>query len=325
MRLPKFSYVEPKTVEAACSILAEERHAKVLAGGTDLLVNMKNRVETPDFLVNLKGVPHLNFIRPDEGGLTIGALTPLKKIYSSREIGSKLPSLTQAASGVGSYHHQVMGTIGGNICQQNRCNYFNQSAGWHSARPKCLKMGGGVCHVVRNASECFSCYHGELAPLLIAMSARVEVQGHENRRVIPIEDLFTGDGETPLALSQGEILTEVRIPAKAVQGISYYIKFADRGSIDFPVVGVAVWALPAEGEYRVCFTAVDRRPVRAKQVEDFLRGQRLDAKVLSQAEELCMKIGRPLRNTAFSPSYKRQVMKHLFNHAIRQVLGGLIH
>lgn len=323
MRLPKFTYVEAKTVEAACAILAEERHAKVLAGGTDLLVNMKNRLETPDVLVNLKKVPHLDFIRPDDGGFTIGALTSLKRIYSSREIMSKLPSLTQAASGVGSYHHQVMGTISGNICQQNRCNYFNQSGGWHSDRPKCLKLGGGICHVVKNGSKCFSCYHGDLAPVLIAMNATVEVQGPEERRIISIEDLFSGDGETPLVLTQGEILTMVRIPAKSMQGVSCYIKFADRGSIDFPVVGVAVWALPAEGEYRVCFTAIDRRPVRAKQIEDFLRGQRQDAKVLRQAEELCMKIGRPVKNASFSPSYKRQVMKRLFSQAARKILGGL--
>jgi 4-hydroxybenzoyl-CoA reductase subunit beta len=321
MRLPKFSYVEVKTIEEACSILAEKRHARVMAGGTDLLVNMKDRIETPDTVINLKRVPELDFVGADNGVITIGALTPLKKIHSSGEASKKLPSLIQAAAGVGSYHHQVMGTIGGNICQQNRCNYLNQSAWWRSARPTCLKVGGGTCHVVKKGGNCFACYHGELAPALIVLGASVEIKGVEATRTIPVENLFTGDGKNPLALDQGEILTRITIPEKSIQGSSCYIKFARRGSIDFPVVGVALWALPVDSEYRVCFTAVDRRPVRATQVEDLLCGQRLDAGVIMEAVELSVKAGRPVNNTAFSTSYKRALMKQLLRRAIRQVAG----
>jgi 4-hydroxybenzoyl-CoA reductase subunit beta len=212
VRLPKFNYLEPESIEEASSLLLENPEAKVFAGGTDLLVNMKHRVEAPAALVNIKKIKGLDTIRPENGALRIGALTPLKKIYQDPAISEKASILAQAASSVGSYHHQVMGTIGGNLCQQNRCKFYNQSQWWRSANAPCLKVGGAVCHVVQKMEACWSSYCGDLAPALLVLEAKVLLQGNKGSREILLQNLFSGDGCAPLALERGEILTEVIVP-----------------------------------------------------------------------------------------------------------------
>jgi CO/xanthine dehydrogenase FAD-binding subunit len=148
VRLPKFEYFEPKDLKEAVSILQNEPSAKILAGGTDLLINMKHRVECPPTIVNIKRIDDLEHIKQDNGAVRIGALTHLKSLYRTPMILEKLPGLAEAAAAVGSYHHQAMGTLAGNICQQNRCKFFNQSQWWRSSRPTCFKAGGDICHVV---------------------------------------------------------------------------------------------------------------------------------------------------------------------------------
>ncbi len=158
-------------------MLQDRPAAKILAGGTDLLVNMKHRVEMPPVLVNIKSISDLDYIHRDNGAVRIGALTPLKRISRAPFIAEKLPALARAASLVGSFHHQTMGTIAGNLCQQNRCKYYNQSQWWRSARPTCYKAGGEICHVVNKKETCYSSYCGDSAPALLVMNARVVLQG----------------------------------------------------------------------------------------------------------------------------------------------------
>jgi len=169
VRLPKFQYEKANDIKEASSILVADPSSRILAGGTDLVVNMKHRVEVPSIIVNIKGISGLDFVSQENGSIRIGALTPLKKIYSASFIREKLPALAQAASSVGSYHHQCMGTRGGNICQQNRCVYFNQSKWWRSTRPTCYKAGGEICHVVNKKQICYSTYCGMLKWNLISM------------------------------------------------------------------------------------------------------------------------------------------------------------
>jgi len=286
VRLPKFEYYEPKKISETVSILQNEPAAKILAGGTDLLVNMKHRVERPPVLVNIKRLGELDFIRQDNGDIRLGALTPLKRLYMTPVVIKNLPGLAQAASSVGSYHHQVMGTLAGNICQQNRCMYFNQSQWWRGSRATCFKAGGEICHVVNKNKICHSTYCGDMAPALMVLKAGIALTGPGGSRELPIEDLFSGDGKTPLRLNQGEILTEIIIPAESVTGICRYQKFANRDSIDFPIVGTALWASEQKKEYRVAFTAVDRKPLRAQRVEAFLKGKKLDKITITEASGL---------------------------------------
>ncbi|UCH21426.1 MAG: FAD binding domain-containing protein [Deltaproteobacteria bacterium] len=316
MRLPKFEYFEPKQISEAVSILQNEPAAKILAGGTDLLVNMKHRVERPPVLVNIKRLGDLDFIRQDNGDVRMGALTPLKRLYMTPLVMENLPGLAQAASSVGSYHHQVMGTLAGNICQQNRCMYFNQSQWWRSSRPTCFKAGGEICHVLNKKKTCYSTYCGDMAPALLVMNARIAITGPGGSRELPIEDLFSEDGKTPLRLNQAEILTEIIIPAESVTGICRYQKFANRDSIDFPIVGTAFWASEQKKEYRIAFTAVDRKPLRAQRVEAFLKGKKLDKITITEASGLAAGEAKPVKTSVYSPANKRRMMGLLFQRVV---------
>ena len=318
MRLPKFEYFEPENLKAAVAILQKEPAAKILAGGTDLLVNMKHRVECPPVLVNIKRIDGLKYIRQDNGDIHIGALTPLKRLHTDSLIVENFPILAQAASSVGSYHHQVMGTLAGNICQQNRCMYFNQSKWWRSSRPTCYKAGGEICHVVNKKEICYSAYCGDMAPALMVINARIAMEGPDGSKEMPIEDFFSGDGKAPLVKKPTDILSEIILPKASVNGISTYIKFANRESIDFPIVGCALWASENEKKYRIAFTAVDRKPVRGKQVEEFLNGKQLSAENVKAASELAAKAAKPVKTSVYSPSHKRRMMGVLLQNAMNE-------
>jgi 4-hydroxybenzoyl-CoA reductase subunit beta len=310
--------VEPKSIEEASAILLDEPGATILAGGTDILPNMKHRVECPEVLVNIKRIADLDYIRRDNGDVRLGALTPLKRLYTDPLIAENWAGLAQAAAAVGAYHHQVMGTLAGNICQQNRCMYFNQSKWWRSSRPTCYKAGGEICHVVNKKKICYSAYCGDMAPALMVINAKIALEGPDGHREIAIEDFFTGDGKAPLVKKPGEILTEIIIPKYSADGISTYIKFANRSSIDFPIVGTAWWASENEKQYQVAFTAVDRKPLRGGQVENFLNGKKLSAENVAAASDLAAKEAKPVKTSVYSPSHKRRMMGLLLQQAINE-------
>jgi 4-hydroxybenzoyl-CoA reductase subunit beta len=319
LRLPKFDYLVPKNIEEASSMLLEETGARILAGGTDLLVNMKHRVERPSVLINIKKIEGLDTIRPDQGAVRIGALTSLKKISQHPLIAEKLPVLAQAASSVGSYHHQVMGTLGGNIGQQNRCKYFNQSQWWRSARETCFKAGGEICHVVNQKQICYASYCGDVAPALLTLGARVLLRSRDGFRETELESLFTGKGQTPLEIPRGEILSEVIIPENSLNGYSQYVKIANRESIDFPIVGMALWHSGPQKEYRIVFTAVDRRPIKGTQVESFLQGKTPTPEIIEEAAGLASKEAKPIKTSLYSPAYKRKLMGILIRRALEDI------
>ena len=318
MRLPTFDYVEPKSIEEASSVLDAEPEAKILAGGTDLLVNMKHRVETPSVVVNIKGISNLDVIEKKNGAIAIGALASLKSVYRNPLIKERLPALSRAASSVGSYHHQTMGTIGGNICQQNRCRYFNQSRWWRSSRPLCFKAGGETCYVANKKEICYSSYCGDVAPALLVLNATAILASQRGMREISLEDLFSGNGEAPLDLQSGEILTQIIIPDEALDEFSIYMKFANRESLDFPIVGMALWASVKEKAFRVSFTGVDRGPFRAKRVEGFLEKKDLTEETLEKVVGLASKEATPVKDSIHSPSHKRLIMGLLLKKAFKE-------
>ena len=320
MRLPKFEYFEPKDLKEAVSLLQNEPSAKILAGGTDLLVNMKHKVECPLTIVNIKRIEGLDYIRQDHRGVRIGALTTLKRLYTTPMICEKLPGLAEAAAAVGSYHHQAMGTLAGNICQQNRCKFFNQSKQWRSSRPVCYKAGGEICHVVNKKEVCYSSYCGDVAPALFVLSAGIVLTGPEGSKEMALEAFFSGDGKAPLALNPGEILTEIIVPVDAVEGGSCYTKFANRESIDFPIVGAASWASAERKECRVAFTSVDRKPIRGHQVEAFLNGKDLNDEIVNEASSLAAKEAGPVKTSVYSPSFKRRMMGLLLEGTVGQAV-----
>lgn len=322
MRLPKFEYKCPESLQEASAILLKDPSARVLSGGTDLLVNMKYKVETPSTIVSLKGLPDQNYVRKEGDLLRIGALTPLKTVYNDTFVSQKLPALAIAAASVGSYHHQVMGTIGGNLCQQTRCKYFNQSKWWRNSRELCFKAGGAMCHVAHKEHVCYSTYCGDVAPALLVMNAEVVLTGKDGSKQVPLESIFSGEGKTPLKLEPGQILTEILISEQAANGFSTYKKFANRQSIDFPIVGAALWTSGTTRESRVALTAVDRKPLRARQLEDFMKDKQLGEEVIEAVDGLVAKETRLMMSSTDSLSLKRKLMGQLVKGAIREAMGG---
>jgi 4-hydroxybenzoyl-CoA reductase subunit beta len=320
MRLPRFTHQQPADIGGLVSALTEFSGAKLLAGGTDLLVNMKHRIELPETLVSLKKIADLRGIRQEGDAVLIGAATTLKEIRRHAELERKFPALVQAAMAVGSYRHQAMGTLGGNLCQNTRCRFFNQSWQWRQARSLCYKVGGEDCHVIGKKNVCFSTYSGDVAPALLVLDASLRIMGPDGPREIPLAHLYSGEGRTPLTLGRGEFVTAVAIPGTAAQGKSHYEKFSIRGSIDFPIVGAALWQ--GAGGVRVAYTGVDRAPVRAAELEAALAGQELTEASRKRAAALAHKAAKIAPTSVQPVSFKRELMGVLFEKAMRAISGN---
>jgi len=321
MRLPRFEHLEPKTlIEAARALASDTKGSVLLAGGTDLLVNMKHRVIEPRQVINLKAIPRLAYISNRKDGLRIGALTTLHDLASSPVIQENFTVLSDVAAQVGAYALQTMGTLGGNLCQGNRCRFYNQSAFWRGAKSPCYKAGGKLCHVVRKPGECHSAYCGDMAPTLIALSARVRVAGPSGERVFPLNKLYTQDGKKPLSLKKGEILKEVLVPPS--HGETVYLKWRRRESIEFPIISLALHIEKDGNEKikkaRIVFGAVGSGPVETVEAEKMLESLSLDNRKIETASKQAVKEISPMRTSVYSPSYKRRIGGILLRQALEE-------
>ncbi len=327
MRLSRFEHFQPESLAEALEVLAEHREqAKVIGGGTELLVSMKQGLLTPGCLVNLKEIPELNFIASDDdGGLRIGALTKLAALIGSPVIQESCPILAQAADQVAASPLQHMGTLGGNLCLNTRCFYYNQSRFWREARPACYKTGGEVCHVVKGGNRCYAVYRGDMAPALMALEATVKIARKGSERVIPAADLYTGKGKRPLALEPDEILVEVQIPKSATPRAGDYQKLRYRGAMDFPLAGVA--AVLSKGGSGICskadvvLTAVDTAPVLVEEAGRLLQGQEVTDDLVAQAADVAYEAAHPVANIGSTPSYRRKMVRVLTKRAIKNAWG----
>jgi 4-hydroxybenzoyl-CoA reductase subunit beta len=331
MRLPRFEYFNPKTVkEASKALLAGPKGSVFLAGGTDLVVLMKQRLVEPERVVHLGNLPRLSYVSSGKEGVRLGALTTLRDIASSTLLKESYPGLARSAGSVGAYTHQVMGTLAGNLCQGNRCRYFNQSSFWRSARPPCFKAGGKICHVVpgqradgQKKRACHSAYCGDLAPVLMALGADVTVTGNDGERTFPLKKLFTRNGLKPLSLKRGEILKELLIPPPA--GKTVYLKWRLRASIEYPLVSLAL-NLDRDGNGRVktagiILSGVSPGPLEATETEKLLKGALLDRPVIEEACRLVSREVSPMRTSLVSPAYRRKMAGVLLDQALQEVLG----
>jgi len=323
MRLPKFEYLEPKSLkEAMNGLVSDTKGSVLLAGGTDLLVNMKHRMLQPKRLINLKAIPRLAYITNGKDGLRIGALSTLHELISSAIIQERYPSLCQSARKVGAYAHQVMGTIGGNLCQGNRCRFYNQSAFWRSVRSPCYKAGGEICYVVRKPKECHSTYCGDMAPVFISLDSQVKVIGPDGERSFPLKKLYTQNGKKPLSLKKGEILKEVFVPPSS--GKTLYLKWRLRESLEFPIVSLAIH-VEQDGENqikkaRIVFSSVGPGPVETMEAEKMLKAASLDDRMIEKVSNQALKEIFPMRTSIHSPAYKRKIAGIL----LKQALEGMI-
>jgi 4-hydroxybenzoyl-CoA reductase subunit beta len=330
LRLPKINLIFPSTVKEACSHLEQNKgEAEVLAGGTDLLVACKLRNIKPVHLVSLKKIPELTGVTYQEKtGLRIGAMTPLSVMRYNPYIMKYYPALFQAAAAVGTPQLREMATIGGNLCLNTRCIYYNQSDNWRKSRAVCFKMGGDQCHVVPKGKKCYATFSGDIAPVLIALNAKVKLTSCSGEREIPLENLYSGEAKDPLSLRTDEILTELIVPTPMGKQSSAYLKYRLRKAICFPLVGVGVGIrLEAEGicaDCRVVLTGMGSRPIIVPHAESLLKGNIFTEELIDQIAEKATHAGNPVANTSGStPAYRRRMAGVLTRRALLAVRKDL--
>jgi len=325
MRLPPFTYLAPRTVGDALKYLGDAGpEAMLVAGGTDLYPNMKRRQFEPKTLVGLRGVRELRGVRGSErDGISLGSGTTLSAVAAHPTVAQHYPALATAAGLVSSPQLRNMGTIGGNVCVDTRCNYYNQSYAWRKAIGFCMKKDGDICLVAPGSPRCWAVSSSDTAPVLWSLGARVRLVGPDGERAVPMSALYRDDGIEYLAKRPDEIVIEITLPP-ADGWRSAYVKLRRRGSFDFPVLGVAV-AARVEGdvvrEARIVLGAVASLPREAAQAAAALRGERLTRETITRVADLAARPSKPLDNTDFSHPYRKNVTRAFVARALRRLAG----
>ena len=325
IRLPPFTYIGARTVAQAVAALSEHgTDAMLVAGGTDLYPNMKRRQFEPKVLVGLGGVAELRGVRGNaREGFTIGAGTTLSAVARHPDIVRHYPGLATAAGLVSSPQLRNMGTIGGNLCVDTRCNYYNQSFAWRKAIGFCMKKDGEICLVAPGSPRCWAVSSSDTAPVAWSLGAKVRLVGPAGARVIPAAALYRDDGIDYLAKQANEILTEIMLPP--VDGRrSAYMKLRRRGSFDFPVLGVAV-SVRLEGETvreaSIVLGAVASQPREATKAAAGLVGRPLTPEVIEATADVAAGPSRPLDNTDFTHPYRKKMTRVFVARALRRLAG----
>jgi len=321
MRLPRFEYFEPGTVEEACALLLEPG-AKALAGGTDLLVAMRQKTLTPRALVDLKRIPDLDgIVQTGDGWLSIGAATPLRAVAASALVNERFPMLAHAAASVGKPRVPEMATLGGNVCLDGRCFYYDQSRLWKRSVAACFKDGGDRCHVVKGGRDCHALFVADTAPVLMALQADVIVATVVGERRLPLEKFFTAKGAQVNILEPGEIVTRIEIPAPNRHSAGVHLKHSLREAIDFAIVGVgAVIAVDPEDwtclDAHIVLGSVGSGPLRALEAEAALRGRSTDEGAAGAAARIAASEARPIGHLGFSAGYRRRMVEVMTRRAV---------
>jgi 4-hydroxybenzoyl-CoA reductase beta subunit len=328
LRLPSFEYLEPRNVQEALEMLASHAgQAAVVAGGTDLIVRMKQRLVQPAFLVSLKHLRELNYIRREEALIVIGAVTPLVFLLDSELIKTHLPALAKAVMLIGAPSIQhFRGTIGGNLCLQTRCLYFNQSAFWRSGRAPCHKDQGKICYAEENSDRCRSANQSDGACALMGLGARVVLNSAGGKRTLPIEDFFTGKGEAPFAAEPGELVTEIQIPVPGEGEGSSFQKLTYRSALDFALVSATAWVAAKKGKIsgaRLVIGGAGASPLLLKETSDKLVGKDVHDK---HAVEETAKLARNhasafmVNNLGSTLEYRQKMSAVMAKRAVEEAL-----
>ncbi len=324
LRLPPFRFLVPKTSREAASMLADHGpDAMVVAGGTDLYPNMKRRQFEPKVLVSLRGIADTRGITAN-GGLRLGAMATLSAVAAHADVIARWPAVAKAAGLVSSPPLRNAGTIGGNLCVDTRCTYYNQTEFWRASIGYCMKKDGHICLVAPGSDKCWALSSSDTAPVMIALGAEVTLVGPKGERRIPVPQLFGRDGIAYLAKRPEEILTDIHVPDRAGWSMTYR-KLRRRGSIDFPILGVAAAIQRDAGgivtDARIVLGAVHTHPVEATDAQEFLKGKRLDAETIEMAAGIAYKPARPLDNADLSYAWRKRMARIEVGRALRELAG----
>jgi 4-hydroxybenzoyl-CoA reductase subunit beta len=314
-----FELLHPTSVAEAVAML-RAAGARPLAGGTDLVPNLLRGIERPAQLVQLNAVEGLAEIAYGEHCLEIGAGVTLAQLGADARVARDFPAIAQGVREVAALAHRNAATVGGNLCVDTRCVFYNQSEWWRAANRYCLKRGGEVCHVAPQGNRCHAAYSGDLAPIFIALEAKVAIASAVGVRTVALEALYRDDGAAHLALAPGELVTRVSVTKKDAMR-SGYRKARVRGAIDFPLAGVAI-ALALDGgriaRLRVALTGTNAHPLLLEGIGDLV-GRPVDAACEAALGRLVVKQVSPMRTTVTASNYRRQVASVLARRLLRDL------
>jgi 4-hydroxybenzoyl-CoA reductase subunit beta len=325
MRLPLFEFRTPSTLEEAVRILAGEgTNAMPLAGGTDLLPNMKRRQQVPRTLMSLRHIANLTQMHIRDSGSRLGACATLSDIATDPRFRNGFTALAQAAAQIATPHIRNMATIGGNLCLDTRCNYYDQNYEWRKSINFCLKKDGTTCWVAPGSSKCMAVSSTDTAPALMALGARVRLVSRSGEREGPLSEFYNNDGMNYIRRRPDEILSEILL--ESLHGWkSTYWKLRRRGSFDFPVLSVAAAVLSSAAgvveDARIVVGSAASRPLVALDAAKFLVGHALTDEVITEASTLAARIAKPLDNTDFDMSWRKKVTSEFVIYALRELRG----
>jgi 4-hydroxybenzoyl-CoA reductase subunit beta len=305
--LAAFTLHRPRDLDEAVALCAATPGARYLAGGTDLIPNLRRGVGAPPALVDLGRVAALDGLEATPRGLAIGARVTLATLAGAEAVQLGYPALAHAAAAVAGPGHRSVATVGGNLCADTRCVFYNQSEWWRRAQGYCLKHRGEVCHVAPDGNRCSAAYSGDLAPALLVLDASLEIVGPDGPRCTPIAEFYADDGRAHLALAPGELVVRVLVPAPHAGERSGYRKARVRGAMDFPLAGVAAALMLRDGalaDLRVALTGTNSRPFLLEGTAALV-GRPVDDSLLAALARLVQKQANPMRTTATAANYRR--------------------
>jgi len=321
LSLPEFKLLRPRTIEDAVSQLDKYGSSvRVLAGGTDIIPSMRQKLFEPEYVVDLRRIGEIRGIKPQpDGSVEIGALTTIRTIERSDFLREHYPVLTEAAGTVASPVLRNMGTIGGNICLDTRCLWYNQSLTWRKGCGFCIKKDGDLCHVAPGGTKRWAAFSSDTPPALLCLKAEIEIAGPNGTRRVALTDFYTGLGDNYRNLQTNELVTRVFLPASAKDYRGVYRKLRVRGSIDYPLAGVAVVLKHSNGhvsDARIGITAVNPAPLLVKGASELLAGKAVDEALADAAGDLAAKISKPLTTSALTPEYRREMIRVFTKRAV---------
>jgi 4-hydroxybenzoyl-CoA reductase subunit beta len=299
----------------------------VIAGGTDLVPNLRRGIEAPATLVDVTGIAALDTLDLDANPRVIGASVTLARLAGDSRIAREYPALAQAAAEVAAPAHRNAGTLGGNLCLDTRCVFYNQSEWWRASNGYCLKRGGDTCHVAPQGKRCHAAFSGDVAPALIVLGAEVEIASANGTRTLALAQLYRDDGAKHLALEPGEFIVAVHLPPASRERGSAYRKARVRGSVDFPLAGVAIavsFDAARIAAIRVALTGTNSHPL-ALAGTDALVGQVVDEATLAALGKLVAKQVSPMRTTVTASNYRRQVASVVAQRLLRGLAPAAMH
>ncbi|MCI0403782.1 MAG: FAD binding domain-containing protein [Acidobacteria bacterium] len=327
MSLPPFVLLRPPALDEALGHLSKYGpEAMVIAGGTDVVPNLRAGLFAPRALVDIKGLNDLRGIEFDAvQGLRIGALTTITEIAESPAVRKHYPVLSEAAATVASPVLRNMGTLGGNLCLETRCLWYNQSFVWRKSCGFCLKKDGTVCHVAPGGQRCWAVWSSDTAPALLTLEAELGIASPRATRWLPLDQFYKNDGMDRMRLERDELVIGVRVPARTAGVRGSYTKLRIRSSIDYPLAGVAVAMKVEDGvcrSVRMALTGVNPAPLLVREVAKLIEGKPYSADAVEEAAHAAIRTGKPLTTSVSTPEYRRDVLRVYARRSLTRLWTG---